>query len=99
MSVLEYFFGIPTEINDTLGLIPFADRSLTQAETLFRETCHTFIPGGTSVLSTSMSHLRMRLFIAFRWGERNAKIDTSSSFCLIPLGATLETIISIICFS
>src|SRR5690242_4426375 len=59
ISLLEYFVGIPIEMAHIYGgLTPFADRSLMLATILFLAICHGRIPCGTSVLSTSISHLR-----------------------------------------
>ena len=89
---------MPTEINDTCGLIPFADKSLTQADMLFLAICHGDIPLGTSVLSTSISHFRIRLFMRFMFPRD--RVDTSSSFLLLsPFSPILEMIISIISLS
>src|SRR6476659_2072908 len=56
----EYFLGIPTEIRHAYGLTPFAAKSLTHAITLFLAICQGCIKEGTSVLSTNMSHFKMR---------------------------------------
>src|SRR6478672_886792 len=56
----EYFLGIPTEIRHAYGFTPFAAKSLTHAITLFLAICQGCIKEGTSVLSTNMSHFKMR---------------------------------------
>src|SRR5918912_1924377 len=51
------FFGRPSDIIAACGLMPFETKSLMHDTTLFRATCQASIPGGTSVLATSMSLL------------------------------------------
>src|ERR687894_420721 len=62
ISFLEYLLGIPMEIKDRYGgLMPFADKSLTQETMLFLAICQGFIPVGTSVFPTSISHFNIIL--------------------------------------
>jgi hypothetical protein len=57
--------------------MPFAEKSLTQATILFLAICHGFITEGTSVFSTSMSHLKTSLTPLFNLLLEEI-IDTSS---------------------
>src|SRR5262245_50899683 len=66
-SLFVYCSGNPMDSRDVyIGLMPFAEKSLTQDTMLFLATCQGLIPGGTSVLSTSMSHLKTSFTPFFR---------------------------------
>src|SRR5215211_6529967 len=111
ISFLEYLLGIPMEIKDRYGgLMPFADKSLTQETMLFLAICQGFIPVGTSVFSTSISHFNMILigqkilfllvfvfvFASFR---ENTATSSFPNSVIVLSGLSLDIKRSIISFS
>ena len=61
MSFSPRLRGIPRETISACGETPFEAKSLTHMATAFRPACLQVIPGGTSVLPTSMSAFRTSL--------------------------------------
>src|SRR3954451_12326874 len=109
ISFLEYLPGIPREIKDKYGgLIPFADKSLTQETMLFLAICQGFIPAGTSVFPTSISHFiiiltgqKMLFLLVFIFASFRESIATSSfpNSVIVLSDLSLDTKRSMISFS